>query len=107
MVLTCQKERTEHRRMLQERRRQRAKKEAFKSSATVEVEPSTSSSGCEESSEDDADASLRIRPPKQKAKKATKNIVTSSITGPLDRPKASDRKTVFMLTETSNTWKEC
>ena len=35
MVLACLDERTEHRRMLQERRRQPAKEEAFKSYATV------------------------------------------------------------------------
>ena len=49
-VLACQEEQTEHRRMLQERRRQRAKKEAFKSYSTVEVDSSISSSGFEEPS---------------------------------------------------------
>ena len=63
MVLACQEEQRVHRRILQEKRRQRAKEEAFKSYATVEVESSNSSSGREEPSEDDADASGRVRPP--------------------------------------------
>ena len=53
------------------------------------------SRGREEPSEDHA--SGRVRPPSQKkTKRATKNIVTSSLTGALDREKVSDRKAVFV-----------
>ena len=52
LVLACQEEQTERRRMLKKRRGQRGKKEAFKSFATVEVESSTSNSNREGSSED-------------------------------------------------------
>ena len=41
--------------------RQRALKKAFKFYAIVKVESSTSSCGCEESSEDDADVFGRVR----------------------------------------------
>ena len=62
------------------------KEKAFKSYPTVEVESSTSSYGRKEPSKDDADASGIVRPPSQKnAKRATNNIVTSLLTGALDR----------------------
>ena len=41
MVLACQEEQTEHRKMLKKRCRERAKADAFKSYATVEVESRT------------------------------------------------------------------
>ena len=101
-IIACQEERTQHTRILPERRRQRAKKEAFKCYGTVEMKSSTSSSGLEEPSQDDADASGSVRPLSQKkAKRANKNIVTSSLTGALNQTKVSDRKALFLLTETS------
>ena len=84
MVLACQEEQTEHRKQLQERCKQRAEDESFQSYASVELESSTSNSGREESCEDDDGTSGSVRPPSQKkAKKTTKNIVTSSLTGAL------------------------
>ena len=66
------------------------------------MESSTSSSGHEESSEDDADAFGKVRLSRQKnAKRANTNIITSSLTKALDQAKVSDRKVVFLLTETS------
>ena len=85
MVPVCQEERTEHRKQLQERRKQLVEDESFQSYASVELESSTSSSGHAESCEDDDGTSGSVRPPTQKkAKRATQNIVTSSLTGAFD-----------------------
>ena len=108
MVLACQKERTEHRRMLKERRRQCAKVKAFKSHAIVEVESSTSSRDCEKSSEDNVNAYGRVTPSRQKkAKRANTNIIAFSLTGALDQAKFSDRKAMFYVHKNfKSTWKE-